>query len=179
MVERLIKKDKWEWIWWLDFDTLITNTEIKVTDIIDETLRNATNPDDIDVLVTHDCNALNLGSFMFRSNQRSIDFIQGIYAVEERAKQAGEHLSEQDSMTRYIKEDSAAADRILKIPQWKLNAFPEEIPCYEEPKRPWEHGYFLVHFAGAWAHVKGDDPTGQLMRKYKDKVIWGDWKQFY
>lgn len=54
MMERLLKKDKWDWIWWLDFDTLVTNTDIKVTDVIEETLKNATNPDEVDYLVTHD-----------------------------------------------------------------------------------------------------------------------------
>jgi mannan polymerase II complex MNN10 subunit len=38
---------------------------------------------------------------------------------------------------------------------------------------------FVLHFAGAWAHVKGEDPTGQLMQKYQREIVWGDWKQFY
>jgi mannan polymerase II complex MNN10 subunit len=53
-MERLIKAEKWDWLWWVDFDTLITNTDIKVLDVIEETLRNVTNPEDIDVLTTHD-----------------------------------------------------------------------------------------------------------------------------
>lgn len=54
MMERLIKSGKWDWIWWMDFDTLITNTDIKVADIIEETLKNVTKPEDIDYLTTHD-----------------------------------------------------------------------------------------------------------------------------
>ena len=54
MMERLIKQDKYDWLWWMDFDTLITNTDIKVADIIQETLANVTKPDDIDYLTTHD-----------------------------------------------------------------------------------------------------------------------------
>jgi mannan polymerase II complex MNN10 subunit len=54
MMERLIKQAKWDWIWWVDFDTLITNTDMKVTDVIDEAMANATNPDAIDWIITHD-----------------------------------------------------------------------------------------------------------------------------
>lgn len=54
MMERLIKTEKWDWLWWIDFDTLITNTDIKVLDIIEETLKKVTAPDEIDVLTTHD-----------------------------------------------------------------------------------------------------------------------------
>ena len=54
MMERLIKAGQHDWIWWLDFDTLFTNMTIKVTDIIQESLANATNPDDIDFLLTDD-----------------------------------------------------------------------------------------------------------------------------
>jgi mannan polymerase II complex MNN10 subunit len=54
MMERLIKAGQHDWIWWLDFDTLFTNMTIKVTDIIQESLVNATNPDDIDFLLTND-----------------------------------------------------------------------------------------------------------------------------
>lgn len=54
MMERLIKSGKYDWIWWLDFDTLITNTDIVLDDIINETLANATNAEEIDYLITHD-----------------------------------------------------------------------------------------------------------------------------
>ena len=54
MMERLIKEEKWDWLWWVDFDTLITNTDTKVTDVIEETLKTVPNPDDIDILTTHD-----------------------------------------------------------------------------------------------------------------------------
>ncbi|KAF2650155.1 glycosyltransferase family 34 protein [Lophiostoma macrostomum CBS 122681] len=179
MMERLIKKDRWDWLWWMDFDTLITNTGIKVTDIISESLANATNPDDIDYLTTHDCNGLNTGSFLVRSHPRSLDFLHSIYAIHSSGRDSDEHLSEQDAMARLIATEKEAGDRTLRVPQYKLNAFPSEIACYDDAKKAWEHGAFVLHFAGAWAHVKSEDATGELMRKYKDEIIWGDWKEFY
>lgn len=181
MIRRLIKQDEWDWIWWLDFDTLITNTEIKVSDIIEETLKNATNPDELDYLFSHDCNALNLGSFVVRSHQRSINFLDSIDAVEMEGKKKDPkaQLSEQDAITTFMEQQPALTKkRTAVIPQWMINAFPDEIPCYEEPERPWEPGFFLVHFAGAWAHVEGEDPTGQLMRKYQGEILWGDKQDF-
>lgn len=181
MMRRLIKKDQWDWIWWLDFDTLITNTDIKVTDIIEETLKNATDPAELDYLFSNDCNDLNLGSFIVRSHERSLKFLDDVYAVEAEGKKKDPEaqLSEQDAITTLMEQDPASKKRSTVIPQWMINAFPDEIPCYEEPRQPWKKGFFLVHFAGAWAHVKGKDPTGQLMDKYKHEIIWGDWKDFY
>lgn len=54
MAERVIKAGTHDWIWWMDFDTLITNTSLPLTDIINESLENVTNPADVDFLVTND-----------------------------------------------------------------------------------------------------------------------------
>lgn len=54
MVERVIKAGQHDWIWWVDFDTLITNTTTSVAAIIDESLANSTTPEMIDFLVTND-----------------------------------------------------------------------------------------------------------------------------
>lgn len=179
MAERLVKSGKYDWIWWLDFDTLITNTDIKVTDIIEEELKNATNPDAIDYLLTHDCNGLNAGSFLMRGHERALKFMRIASDMFDKAKAAGEHMSEQDAMVKLMKDDQALAATMRVVPQWKLNAFPQEIQCYDDDKKVWEHGTFVLHFAGAWAHVKGDDPTGQLMKKYEHEIIWGKWEDFY
>lgn len=54
MIEAAIHTGKYEWIWWMDFDTLITNQTIKLEDVIAEHLANATNPDDVDFFFTPD-----------------------------------------------------------------------------------------------------------------------------
>ena len=179
MMQRLIKTGKWDWLWWMDFDTLVTNTDIKVADIIDEALKNATDPDNLDFLTTHDCNGLNTGSFIVRGHERSLDFLKNIYTIHEKGKASDNNLSEQDAMAKLIETDSEKGDRTMQVPQWRLNAFPEEIACFDESRQVWKHGTFVIHFAGAWAHVKGDDPTGQLMKKYESEIIWGDWNEFY
>jgi mannan polymerase II complex MNN10 subunit len=54
MIEDGINVGKYDWIWWMDFDALITNTSIKITDIVDDALRNHTDPDSIDMILTPD-----------------------------------------------------------------------------------------------------------------------------
>jgi mannan polymerase II complex MNN10 subunit len=179
MLSRAIKENKYDWLWWLDFDTLITNTNIKLSDVIEESLANVTNPNEIDYLLTHDCNGLNMGSFVLRAHERSIKFFADTAAIYAREKKKGTELSEQDSLVKLLKDDPATGRRTIQVPQWKLNAFPEEIACYDESEKGWEDGTFAVHFAGAWAHVQGKDPTGRLMRKYEQAIMWGDWKDVY
>jgi len=86
---------------------------------------------------------------------------------------ANKDMSEQDCIRDVVNNNiNGIADQTLWIPQWKINAFPEEIRCWDKADRGWEKGVFVVHFAGAWAHVKGEDPTGYLMRKYESEIIW-------
>jgi len=54
MIDRLIKQNKYNWIWWIDFDTLITNTTVKLEDLIEESLATAPDPNQIDMILTPD-----------------------------------------------------------------------------------------------------------------------------
>lgn len=131
------------------------------------------------MLITIPSNGLNTGSFIVRGHERSIKFLHDIYAIREQAEETGEQPSEQDAMARLIAADKTSANRTIQVPQWKLNAFPQEIACFDESQQVWKPGTFVIHFAGAWAHVKDEDPTGVLMRKYSPEIKWGDWKDFY
>ncbi|CAE7000514.1 hypothetical protein CFE70_001015 [Pyrenophora teres f. teres 0-1] len=175
MVERLIKSKKYDWIWWIDFDSLVTNTAVKLAEIIDEELQKASSPDEVDFIFSHDCNGLNLGSFIARAHDRSLEFFRRALELHDDPQQS---YSEQDAMVQLLKE-KPYMDRNIVASQSKLNAYPEEIKCFENPDGQWKPGYFVIHFAGAWAHVEGEDPTGQLMNQYEDKILWGEWEQFY
>jgi mannan polymerase II complex MNN10 subunit len=54
MLEQVMAKKMHDWIWCIDFDTLITNTTIKLEDVIQESLENSTRPNDIDFVLTDD-----------------------------------------------------------------------------------------------------------------------------
>jgi len=169
MIERLIEADEYEWIWWIDFDTLITNTTVKLENIISQALARTSKPDNIHALLTADCWPLNTGSMLFRSHPWSSNFLSTVWAYGA----AYPKLSEQDAMRDVLQENvSKEQDHVIMVPQYKMNAFPDEIKCWDRAGRGWEYGTFLVHFAGAWAHLKHDDPTGYLMRKYEGQIIW-------
>lgn len=124
-------------------------------------------------------NGLNAGSFLSRGHARTIEFFDAVRAIHQEKHTYENQWSEQDCVVYLLKHDPEFARRALKVPQTRLNAFPEEIKCFEHGSRPWQLGDFVVHFAGAWAHVKGEDPTGQMMRKYGPQIKWGDWRDFY
>ncbi|KAF2277528.1 uncharacterized protein EI97DRAFT_449623 [Westerdykella ornata] len=185
MVQRLAKTGEYDWIWWVDIDTLFTNTDIKVHEIIEDNLKRAPNPDDIDLLVTHDCNGLNTGSFLVRGHKRSLDLFQAIDEVRASvAEKEHDNILEQDAMGRLLKSNPEAAAKSLRLPSYLMNAYPPEIRCYEDKtvtdiSAEWKPGYFYIHFAGAGIVVGGHDAVGRLMRKYEQYVIWGDWRTFY
>lgn len=54
MVQKVINASEHDWVWWMDFDTLITNTNTKLEEIILESLANATDPDSVDYIFTPD-----------------------------------------------------------------------------------------------------------------------------
>jgi mannan polymerase II complex MNN10 subunit len=68
--------------------------------------------------------------------------------------------------------NKAAKKPVVMIPQYKINAYPEEIHCYDEHERKWEPGMFVMHFAGAWAYIEENDAYGWMMRKYEAGVVW-------
>lgn len=76
--------------------------------------------------------------------------------------------SEQDCMLQLVEmNEHDEQQQVLYIPQWKMNAFPEEIPCYDQHNKTWEPGMFVIHFAGAWAHMPNrKDAKADLFTKY-------------
>jgi len=124
------------------------------------------------LIVLHPSFELNAGSFFTRGHNRSVAFFDAVRAYHDANATQDHQLSEQDCMRDVIFGGSKIFnENLVFIPQWKINAFPEEIECWDSGKH-WERGMFVVHFAGAWAHVHEDDPTGLLMRKYEGEIIW-------
>ncbi|KAI9830413.1 MAG: hypothetical protein M1826_004836 [Phylliscum demangeonii] len=165
MLENIVKEGKADWIWWIDFDTLITNTTIKLEDLIADALDGHPNPDGVDMILTPDCFPLNAGSMIFRAHERLLPFLQRTWKCGKSAK----GLSEQDCISQLIeKNQHQEAEKAVFIKQWKMNAFPEEIPCYDDDQRHWEPGMFVVHVAGAWAYMPEhkDEAKNILMQKY-------------
>jgi mannan polymerase II complex MNN10 subunit len=124
------------------------------------------------LIVLHPSFELNAGSFLTRGHTRSVAFFDAVRAYHDANSSQDHQLSEQDCMRDIMfKGSKPFSDNVLFIPQWKMNAFPEEIKCWDMQK-PWERGMFVLHFAGAWAHMEEEDPTGLLMKRYEGQIIW-------
>ena len=57
-------------------------------------------------------------------------------------------VSEQDAM-RIVLSNLTEFEKpksFVRVPQWKLNAYPEEISCSEDRDRPWRKGDWIIHF---------------------------------
>jgi len=175
MVQRVINGSQHDWVWWIDFDTLVMNMNTRLEDVIADALANVTNPDAIDFLFTPDCFELNAGSFLTRATPRAHSFFNRVVEYHNANATYEHQMSEQDCMRDIMFKSAFLEDKFLMLPQHSINAFPEEIPCWDRRyKKHYEPGMFFIHFAGAWAHVKEEDPTGFLMRKYQSKVIMED-----
>ena len=163
MFENAIASQKYDWLWWLDFDTLITNTSIPLHTLIPKFLHNHPSPSEIAFLLTADCFPLNAGSMIMRSSPLLTNLISSV-------RQCGrDHpdKNEQDCIKDILYKTELGKKHALWVPQDEINAFSPEIPCYDEGGSGWRVGRFVVHFAGAWAHLHGyKDVTGMLMRKY-------------
>ncbi|KAH8891162.1 hypothetical protein GQ53DRAFT_841589 [Thozetella sp. PMI_491] len=171
LLERVINTGKYDWVWWIDFDTLITNMSLPITDVISRALASDDRPDQVDLLATYDCNELNAGSFLTRASSYSIAMFNAIRKVYDERDPFGDYMAEQDAMRMFLQGGSPLAERAARIPQWEINAYPEEIRCYDEYERKWSPGMLAIHFAGAWFHVQRDDPIGYLMTKYGNLIV--------
>ncbi|KAI5801812.1 galactosyl transferase [Pyronema domesticum] len=175
MIEYLIRTEEFDWIWWIDYDTVITNTETKLEDVILDALRSAEKADEIDFILTADCWPLNAGSMLIRSSSRVLPFLSAVWDCGDPSKSLDEP-SEQDCIRDMLLKEPYSktwGDRALWVPQTKINAFPSEVPCYDKYDKGWSPGDFVVHFAGAWAHLPQHlkkDSYGVLMRKYSEWI---------
>ena len=112
---------------------------------------------------------LNAGSMLIRSSPRLLPFLTKVWECGSDPKGP----SEQDCILDIVRSSPGEGARAKWIPQKQMNAFPEEIGCYDENNLPWSPGDFVIHFAGAWAHLKGKakrDPYGVMMRKFYEWV---------
>lgn len=58
-------------------------------------------------------------------------------------------MNEQLAIENYLEaraEFDVGNKHFMKIDQHKMNAYPEEITCYQDISRPWRPGDWLIHF---------------------------------
>jgi mannan polymerase II complex MNN10 subunit len=119
---------------------------------------------------------MNSGSMLFRATSRVFPFIGLLHECHRT-----EEKSDQDCISYVLGRTEPESGHVLAakewmrrtiwIPQKTINAFPKDIHCWETENGYWQPGDFVIHFAGAWAHLKEENPTGVLMEKYRHSIV--------
>lgn len=178
IIPSLYGEKSYQWVWMLDFDTLITNTSIAISDVIERSLQFAEaegkRGGDVHLVLTRDCDPLNLGSMFLRASPWTLAFIEQWRAGAEILDQHRQLRNEQDVLRDMLHGNAfSVADHSVIAPQHLFDAYPAELECYDpRDPRPWRPGMFLLHFAGApWRLKDQEDPVGMLMRKYFHMIV--------
>ena len=139
-----LQKNLYDYIWMSDADVLITNPDLRIEDHILPLF-----PKNKDLLMNIDaCNSLNAGNIFFRPSEWAVDFLARAYQQTDviyhrHWEQAGFHkLFEENEKDRQHLE--------ITKKHYIMNAYLKGIPG----ERLWQHGDFLVHFAGVDDSVK-------------------------
>lgn len=116
--------DHCDWLWWLDADAAITNSEIDVRRYCDN---------DADLVATHDANGINCGSFLLRNSDGARRLLDKAWA---RTEFIDHPWWEQAAIAAVLSEDDTI--KVKVIPQRAINSYPEN----------WQPGDLVIHLAG-------------------------------
>lgn len=79
---KLKGENDYEWIWWSDYDLIITNSSITLDSVVEEalgTIEDVSRRAQIDIIMTPDCFPMNSGSLLLRTTQWSLDWIKEMW----------------------------------------------------------------------------------------------------
>jgi hypothetical protein len=162
----LLKENKYEWIFWLGCDTLITNYNTKLEDVVDNNYH---------FMIAYDCNDWNADSFLIRNSKEGIEYFEYLASVIDKYRQ---HVWQEQQAMIESRDKFASITKVL--PQEDINSF--EYSLYPTPQHQagrdamgnngrWTKGHFVVHWPGT--------TLGQRLKladKYlnKDLIIGND-----
>ena len=142
-----------DWVFWMDADALIMNSEIRLEEIL------PSNPD-ANLVITQDVNGFNAGMWLMRNSPWSIDFLREWWSMTHYIRKAGGTLSGDNDALRVILREKEDVDAHVYIPpQCAFNSY-----AWNPRVRMWwryrwdknkiitnglfKDGDFAVHFAG-------------------------------
>jgi mannan polymerase II complex MNN10 subunit len=168
-------KAEYEWVWMLDYDTLITNPSIRIEDVIEKSLSFAESQgktrDNIQMVLTRDCEPFNAGSMLFRVSPWLLGFLE---EWKGGLQPETPNRTEQDVLRDMLLDNGfEVEEKSVVVRQTWFNAYPEELGRCRDERDPgdWEKGMFLIHFPGAKWFLEEEDAVGRLVRKYYWKAF--------
>jgi len=141
LIKSLADRKKYDYIFWCDCDTLVTNFSKNIEDVIDP---------NFDFVLASDCNGLNLGVFLLRVSEKGIKFLDYIIDNIDSVK-SRYHLGEGQTMIQDLYESGKFLDTIKMIPQRLINSYARPDPTPNDKldtDSNWKKGDFILHIPG-------------------------------
>lgn len=153
-VLELFEKENFDILYWCGADTLITNFDIKITDLID---------DEHDFFICGDANGINADSFVIKNTPKARQLFQEVldfqlnnnYLYEKENR----YLNEQETLDMFINNEYKDITKIY--PQRVMNSYNYDLypishfgEQFKDKKDylgndgNWQPGDFLIHFPG-------------------------------
>ncbi|KAI8920503.1 hypothetical protein BC831DRAFT_479337 [Entophlyctis helioformis] len=155
-LQHLIRQGQHKWLWSLDMDTVITNYNKTVTDLID---------DRYDLIVARDCNDINTGSFLIKASNWSLGFLEEVYKHEHAQPR---EWWENAAIIEVLKDERFEAKTHVKLISQKLLNSYHPVICGENNfAATWEEGDLVIHFPSLTRWEGFPD----MFKEYCEKVI--------
>jgi len=152
LVEKLLPH--YDWVFWVDADTVIMNDKIKLESLIDERFAC--------LMCIQNNSIINSGVMLFKNTPHAFEFLKEIYSRKNCIHHA---FWENQAIIEILNEKQSPYKKYIQLlPQKRMNSFhPEQTANQIEEKKPhpYEEEDFLIHFPG-----KGIGGLFFLMRKY-------------
>ena len=141
-IRHAINLEKYEWVLWLDGDTLVTNFSTTVESIL------PTEPH-VQFVLGQDCNGVNAGVMLARSSLLALGVLERLYHGAHITKNSVAHpWWEQFSIHQVLAKD-AEVQRLTKlVPQNTFNSYHEDVKCLGLDAHHWIPGDFILHMPG-------------------------------
>jgi mannan polymerase II complex MNN10 subunit len=174
-VRQELATEEYEWVLWMDFDTLFTNTSIRIEEFLEDAkshvnrFETGQKWEDVDMIAAADCQTFNAGVLFFRNSEWTRNYLDRVWSMRRTPNK-----SEQDCLRDILEstdEFGAGNKHLLMVPQFKLNAYPSEITCQERQERPWKRGDWIIHFpVSPFSSISNSGCLGIPRRK---RSLWG------
>ncbi len=159
-VEKLLLTNKYDWVWWIDLDSLIMNFEIKLESIID---------DNYDMVFTsNQYSYLSHGSSFYKNSDLTKQFLKDSYDLEKPyLKNVDVNVFDhaQQSMRLLLLNENHYKQRVKMIHERVCNSFctttdPSVLtyyPNWNVDENIYQPGDFLIQFCGRNAATRVND----------------------
>lgn len=147
-INNLLNSNEYDWILWLDNDTLFTNFNKKIEDVIDNNFH---------FIMATDSNGPNAGVFLVKNSEQGRAYIKHLKQKMYELKPVNKYLfGEEQTAIQATYQDPNYSSYIKILPQKYINAYPYST-VYGHPNGKndtlgvngnWERGDFILHVPG-------------------------------